>query len=83
MSSLFSKFIEELSAGSTIKHLYQKDLKKFEFEMPSDVEEQQAIASILTAMDDELIKLEHEKEKIQQIKEGAMDDLLTGKIRLL
>ncbi len=83
MSSLFSKFIEELSAGSTIKHLYQKDLKKFEFEMPSDVEEQQAIASILTAMDDELIKLEHEKEKIQQIKEGAMDDLLTGKIRLV
>ncbi|HHV13919.1 MAG TPA: restriction endonuclease subunit S [Clostridiales bacterium] len=83
MSSLFSKFIEELSAGSTIKHLYQKDLKKFEFEMPSDVEEQQAIASILTAMDDELIKLEHEREKIQQIKAGAMDDLLTGKIRLV
>ena len=83
MSSVFIKFIEELSAGSTIKHLYQKDLKKFSFSLPTDIAEQQAIASVLTVMDEEINSLEQEKNKIIQLRDGAMDDLLTGKIRLV
>lgn len=71
-----------LSAGSTIKHLYQKDLKNFEFEIPVDTKEQEAIAAVLTAMDEEIRDLETEREKIIQIREGAMDDLLTGRVRL-
>jgi type I restriction enzyme S subunit len=81
-SSVFKGFIDTLSAGSTIKHLYQKDLKNFEFAMPVDIEEQQAIAQILTAMDEEIETLETEKSKMIQIREGAMDDLLTGSVRL-
>ncbi|MFA9464184.1 MAG: restriction endonuclease subunit S [Velocimicrobium sp.] len=81
-SSVFREFIDILSAGSTIKHLYQKDLKNFEFEMPRDAKEQEAIASVLTAMDDEIETLEIEREKMMQIREGAMDDLLTGRVRL-
>lgn len=46
------------------------------------VEEQQAIANTLTAMDDEIRNLETELDKMKQIREGAMDDLLTGRIRL-
>lgn len=45
-------------------------------------EEQQAIAEILTSMDEEVQALETEKEKMTQIREGAMDDLLTGRVRL-
>ena len=71
-----------MSAGSTIKHLYQKDLSNFEFKIPQDSQEQEAIALILTAMDEEIEFLETEKEKMIQIKEGAMDDLLTGRVRL-
>lgn len=82
MSSVFRDFIALLSAGSTIKHLYQKDLKNFEFKIPVDIEEQQAIAEVLTAMDEEIESLEMEKAKIMQIREGAMDDLLTGSVRL-
>lgn len=82
-SSLFSNFIEELSAGSTIKHLYQKDLKQLKFVIPTSLSEQQAIADILTAMDKEISDLEEEKEKYMALKAGAMDDLLTGKIRLV
>ena len=81
-SSVFREFIDTLSAGSTIKHLYQKDLKKFEFEIPVDTKEQEAIAAVLTVMDEEIRDLETEREKIIQIREGAMDALLTGRVRL-
>lgn len=81
-SSVFREFIDTLSAGSTIKHLYQKDLKNFEFEIPVDKKEQAAIADTLTAMDEEIEALEIERDKMIQIREGAMDDLLTGRVRL-
>lgn len=81
-SSVFREFIDTLSAGSTIKHLYQKDLKNFEFEIPVDKKEQEAIADTLTAMDEEIEALETERDKMIQIREGAMDDLLTGRVRL-
>lgn len=82
MSSVFREFIDTLSAGSTIKHLYQKDLKNFKFEMPKDVNEQRAISDVLTVMDKEIENLEAERDKMIQIREGAMDDLLTGRVRL-
>ena len=82
LSSVFREFINTLSAGSTIKHLYQKDLSNFEFIIPQDTKEQGAIAEVLTAMDEEIESLKIEKEKMIQIKEGAMDDLLTGRVRL-
>lgn len=44
--------------------------------------EQQAIASVLTSMDNELSALEAKRKKYEQIKQGMMKQLLTGKIRL-
>jgi type I restriction enzyme S subunit len=72
----------EYTESSGRPSLAKDVIEAIEIKVPK-LEEQKAIASILTAMDDELIKLEHEREKIQQIKEGAMDDLLTGNIRLV
>ena len=46
------------------------------------MKEQEAIAAVLTAMDEEIRDLETEREKMIQIREGAMDDLLTGRVRL-
>nr|WP_278286377.1 restriction endonuclease subunit S [Clostridium putrefaciens] len=46
------------------------------------MKEQKEIVEILTAMDEEIESLKIEKEKMVQIKEGAMDDLLTGRVRL-
>lgn len=82
ISSVFKEFIDTLAAGSTIKHLYQKDLKNFKFPIPLDEAEQEAIATTLTTMDDEIHSLEEERDKMIKIREGAMDDLLTGKVRL-
>ncbi len=82
-SFIFGEFLEQLSAGSTIVHLYQKDINKFEFMIPPNLEEQQAIASILSDMDAEIEALEQKLAKCRQTKQGMMQQLLTGKIRLV
>ena len=72
-----------LSAGSTIVHLYQKDLVNFSFMASNTIEEQEAIANIIYDLDCEVRKLEEKLRKYQKIKQGMMSDLLTGKIRLV
>ena len=57
------------------------DLKNYTFFVPS-LPEQQAIASVLTSMDNELSALEAKRKKYEQIKQGMMQQLLTGRIRL-
>ena len=47
------------------------------------LDEQNAIASVLTSMDNEISALEAKKAKCEQIKQGMMQQLLTGKIRLV
>lgn len=58
------------------------DLKNYTFSVPS-LPEQQAIASVLTSMDNDLSALEAKRKKYEQIKQGMMQQLLTGKIRLI
>lgn len=50
--------------------------------VPADRTNQGIIANSLAAMDEEIEMLEIEQNKIIQIREGAMDDLLTGRVRL-
>ena len=82
-SSVFKAFLQQLSAGSTINHLYQKDLVKFDLYVPPTKEEQEAIAGILFDMDSDIHKLEAKLEKYQKVKQGMMEELLTGKVRLM
>ena len=83
MSEQFLRFLSQLTAGSTITHLYQKDFVNFEFRVPEKVSEQSRIASILSDIDAEIAALESKLEKYKQIKQGMMQNLLTGKIRLV
>lgn len=82
-SFVFKDFLDKLSAGSTIIHLYQKDISKFEFPLPPTIEEQKAIAVVLSEIDADIAALEEELVKYRQIKQGMMQQLLTGKIRLV
>ena len=68
--------------GIKVSSISKKSIGETELYIPVDPKEQQAIAEVLTAMDEEIESLETEKEKMIQIKEGAMDDLLTGRVRL-
>ena len=83
LSEVFHKFLSQLSAGSTINHLYQKDFVSFEFQTPKTIDEQKQIAQILSDMDDEIEVLEKKSEKYKMIKQGMIQNLLTGKKRLI
>jgi len=76
-SSLLSK-----AQGSTIKEVRAPTLVKFELRTPS-VPEQTAIAEVLTEMDGELAALEQRREKTRALRQAMMQELLTGRIRLV
>lgn len=61
--------------------LAKKVIEAIDIRIPK-YEEQKAIAEIISSMDEEIQALETEKYKMVQIREGAMDDLLTGRVRL-
>ena len=74
--------VMQLVTGTTVYHLYGHDMANFEFDLPS-VEEQNAIVHVLSDMDAEIAALEHRRDKTIAIKQGMMQQLLTGKVRLL
>jgi type I restriction enzyme S subunit len=82
-SSIFTEFLIQLSAGSTINHLYQKDFVNFIYKTPATIKEQIAIAAFLSDMDSEITALEEKLAKVRQLKQGMMQELLTGRIRLI
>ena len=81
MSFYFEEFLNRLVAGSTINHLYQKDFVKFCFPLPNS-EEQVAIAAAFSDVDSLISALTKKIEKKKAIKQGLMQQLLTGKKRL-
>jgi type I restriction enzyme S subunit len=72
-----------LSKGSTFDSVNSADVKAFEVAVPRDESEQIAIASVLSDMDAEITALETKLAKARQIKQGMMQELLTGRIRLI
>lgn len=76
------KAITELAQGITIIHLYGRNLAGLELKMPA-IEEQNAIAAILSDIDAEIAALETRRAKTAAIKQGMMQELLTGRTRLL
>ena len=75
--------IYKCQTGGAQPHIHAKDIKDIGFAMPSDISEQKRIASIIESMDDEISSLETKKAKYEQVKQGMMQQLLTGKIRLI
>jgi type I restriction enzyme S subunit len=72
-----------LCGGSTFLEISKTQLFTFEVKLPATKEEQTAIATILSDMDSEITALEEKLAKASQIKQGMMQELLTGRIRLL
>ncbi len=70
------------SAGNTAGVLETKQLKAFEIYVP-EPEEQVGISTVLSDMDAEITALESKLAKARQIKQGMMQELLTGRIRLV
>ena len=78
-----STMIDSIGGGSTVKGISIQQLQAFEFNSPPTKEEQTAIATVLTDMDAELSVLEARRDKTRNIKQAMMQELLTGKTRLV
>lgn len=81
-SNIGRKVLYLLAQGATRYNLSKSQFMQIEIYVPS-LEEQQAIAQILSDMDEEILELERKVQKYKQIKQGMMQVLLTGKMRLI
>ena len=68
--------------GIKVSSISKANISTLVLKYPTLVEEQQAIAQVFSDMDDEIAQLEKKLDKYQQIKQGMMQELLTGRIRL-
>lgn len=81
--SLVHKNILPYLSGGTRAKLNKFEMYKIEIILPKDENEQTAIANILNDMDAEIQALEQRRAKTRLLKQGMMQELLTGRIRLI
>jgi type I restriction enzyme S subunit len=74
--------IERFASGSGVPTLNRNDLHDQSIRIPSETREQVAIAAVLTDLDTDLDASNQELAKAKLLKQGMMQQLLTGKIRL-
>lgn len=74
---------ERFATGSGVPTLNRNDVHAFEVTIPPSREEQTVIATILSDMDAELATLEARRDKTRALKQAMMQELLTGKTRLV
>ena len=72
-----------LRVGSGLPNVQKTGLLAFKIHLPSSPPEQTAIAEVLTEMDAELAGIEQRREKTRALKQAMMQELLTGKTRLI
>ncbi len=78
----YEKDIMKLGVGSGLKNIQLKALKDFEILLPP-LNEQIAIANILSALDNEITSLKNKKRQFENIKKALNHDLMSAKIRVL
>lgn len=81
-SNNFIAYIDSLKTNSAIPHISPADIRNYTIPLPSKIEEQQRIANVLSDVDTLIANLEKLIAKKKNIKQGAMQQLLTGKKRL-
>jgi type I restriction enzyme S subunit len=72
-----------LCGGSTFLEINKKQLSKYEIRLPRDSDEQAAIAMILSDMDAQIDAIGQRRAKTASLKQAMMQELLTGKTRLV
>ena len=72
-----------MQTGGAQPHVHPSDLNELQILYAKDIDEQQAIATILSDMDKEIANLEVQRDKYRLLKSGMMQKLLTGQIRLV
>jgi len=78
-----NELVEFPTESTGVPQLTAPQVGKFSISAPADLKEQTAIATILSDMDEEIQALEQRLGKTRHIKQGMMQELLTGKTRLV
>jgi len=81
-SSEGRELLKSLAQGATRYNLSKTSLLKLKFQLPP-LPEQTAIAAVLSDMDAELAALEQRRDKTRALKQGMMQELLTGRTRIV
>ena len=81
-SEIGQKLLKKNNASTSLGALYKDDVKSMKISLPNELDEQKAISAVLTDMDNEIQTLEQRLMKTRQIKQGMMQELLTGRTRL-
>lgn len=81
-SALCAEMIETWAGGAAQPNLGAKELAKFSISQPSP-QEQRAIATVLSDMDAVISAIKQRRDKTKNIKQAMMQELLTGRIRLI
>lgn len=77
------KYYNSIVTGQAYPQISLKQVRDTRIPMPPTKSEQTAIATVLSDMDAEIAALEQKRDKIRVLKQGMMQELLTGKTRLL
>lgn len=83
LSTLGQRQIDSFQAGGNRQGLNFSQIDSIKLPLPSTKAEQIAIAAVLSDMDAEIAALEAKLSKARQLKQGMMQELLTGRIRLV
>lgn len=73
-------FLESLASGSTVLDLNTDDFRLFDLTFP-EIEEQREIADVLDGIHKKKTKNKEYNEQLQRLKQGLMQDLISGEIR--
>ena len=83
MSFKFGVWAMQNTVKATVDSLRLPTFQTFEFSLPPTLEEQTTIAGVLSDMDAELTALEARREKTHALKQAMIQELLTGRTRLV
>lgn len=81
-SEYIQKVIFKETSQTSIPMISQEQIGKFKIIIPT-IKEQEKIASILSEVDKKIEEYENKKQKLEKLKKGLMQQLLTGKIRAI
>ncbi|MCI5141400.1 MAG: restriction endonuclease subunit S [Candidatus Electrothrix sp. ATG1] len=82
LSDVTEKLKENSTSGGTMLHLTKSGMETMVVTAP-EFKEQEAIAKVLNDIDEEITALEAKQTKARKIKQGMMQELLTGRVRLV
>ena len=74
--------MKSLASGSTFLEISKSVLGNLYIPVPSIIEQKQ-IADILSSVDKQIDEYDNQKAKLEELKKGLMQQLLTGKIRVV